>query len=215
MNLWARITYKLIGRYLKYGEYVDTIVSKNAIVLHFTAGYGEAKATGDWFDQQPGKIATAYSCGKDGVIAELFPPAYWAWHLGSTDANEMRTIGIEISNIGPLWAKGGLLFDCYNKPYHGPYITLKTPFRGVYHWSTFTPEQYESVGKWAAERCMAFNIPPVVNRSLEYNYNNGKLVGICTHTNFRLDKFDIGPAWDWDRFESIFRAEYERLKAGK
>lgn len=213
-NLFKRINYRLFGRYLKKSEYVDIITKKEMIVLHFTAGYGEAKATGDWFDMQPGKAATAYACGKDGVIAELFPPAYWAYHLGSSLNNEMRSIGIEISNIGPLWMRGGLLYDAYNNVYRGEYMTLKVPYKGVTIWATFTEAQYEAVGKWAAERCIAFGIPPIFHETLDFVPGNDKLMGITTHVHFRTDKYDIGPAWDWAKFKTYFQAEYARQKAG-
>lgn len=212
-NLVQRIAYKLIGRYLSAGEYVRQACKKTAIVLHFTAGYGDAVGVRDYFEKLWGMVATTYSCGRDGLIVELFAPAYWAYHLGSTLFNEMRTIGIEIVNIGPLWSKGGLMYDCYGNVYKGEYITLKVPFKGVFYWATFTEEQYQNVGKWAAERCLAFNIPPIFHTNLDYVPDNEKLVGITTHTHFRKDKYDIGPAWDWARFKAIFDAEYARLKA--
>lgn len=213
LNFFKRISYKLVGRYLKVSEYVDQITKKNALTFHFTAGYGDAIATGNYFDQQPGQVATTYACGRDGVIAELFPPAKWAYHLGSTLFNEMRTIPIEIQNIGPLWNRNGVMVDCYGNIYKGEYVSFKTPFKGVFHWATFTPEQYENVGKWAAERCIAFGIQPIIHTNLDYVENNEKLVGITTHTHFRKDKYDIGPAWDWARFKVYFDAEYARLKA--
>ncbi len=213
LNFKQRVTYKLIGSYMRASEYIMQACKKNAIVLHFTAGYGDAIGVGKFFEYLKGMVATCYACGRDGLIAEFFPPAYWAYHLGSTIYNEMRTIGIEIVNIGPLWAKGGLLYDAYGNKYTGEYITLKTPYKGVLYFATFTEEQYENVGKWAAERCIAFGIPPVINSNLDYVVDNEKLVGITTHTHFRQDKYDIGPAWDWAKFKGYFDAEYARLKA--
>lgn len=211
-NLIQRISYKLIGRYLKAGEYFKQICKKTALTFHFTAGYGDAVGVGNYFDSKPGQVATTYSCGRDGIIAELFAPAYWAIHLGSSIFNEMRTIGIEIVNIGPLWNRNGVMVDCYGNVYSGEYISFKVPFKGVFHWATFTEAQYEAVGKWAAERCLAFNIPPIVHTNLDYVPNNEKLIGITTHTHFRTDKYDIGPAWDWKKFQKYFDAEYARLK---
>lgn len=213
LNFSQRVIYKLIGRYLKYGEYVDQITNKNALTFHFTAGYGNAIGLGNYFDQDPGKKATTYGCDREGVIAEYFPPAKWAFHLGSSNYNEMRTIGIEIVNIGPLWNRNGIMVDCYGNRYIGEYITLKVPYKGVFYFATFTEAQYEAVGKWAAERCLAFNIPTVINSNLDYVQNNEKLVGITTHTHFRTDKYDIGPAWDWAKFKTYFDAELARLRA--
>lgn len=213
LNFKQRIIYKLLGRYLRYGEYVDQVTAKNALTFHFTAGYGNVTTLGTYFNDKPGKVATTYGCDREGFIAEYFPPAKWAFHLGSSWYNEMRTIGIEIINIGPLWNRNGILFDAYGNRYNGEYITLKTPFKGVIHWATFSEAQYEAVGKWAAERCLAFGIPTVIHTNLDYVPNNEKLVGITTHTHFRTDKYDIGPAWDWARFKTYFDAELARLRA--
>lgn len=212
LNLLARLRYKFFGKYLKDGEYFKQVVRKTAIVLHFTAGYGDAYSVQTLFDTMKGAVATAYAASKDGSILELFAPAYWAYHLGSSLFNEMRTIGIEIVNIGPLWRRGdGKLYDYYGNLYSGDYIRIDTPWRGVMYWAKFTDEQYLNVAKWCAERCLAFNIQPIVNMNNEYVSNNEKLVGVCTHTNFRFDKFDIGPAWEWERFKKLFEAEYTFL----
>lgn len=213
LNFKQRIAYRLFGRYLREGQYCKLVCKKDTIVIHFTAGYGNAFTVGDWFDQDPKVVATAYACGQDGVITELFPPAYWAYHLGSSDFNEMRTIGVEIVNIGPLWNRNGIMVDCYGNRYNGEYISLKAPYKGAFYFASFTEAQYEAVGKWAAERCLAFGIPTVINSNLDYVPQNEKLVGITTHTHFRTDKYDIGPAWDWARFKTYFDAELARLKA--
>ncbi len=202
-----------VGSYMRATEYIHQKCRKNAIVLHFTAGYGDAIGVGRYFDYLKGLVATCYACGRDGLIAEFFPPAYWAYHLGSSIYNEMRTIGIEIVNIGPLWSKGGLLYDAYGNRYTGEYLTLDIPYKGVFYWAKFTEEQYQNVGKWAAERCVAFGIPPIIHTSLEFDPNNEKLVGILNHSQFRQDKYDIGPAWDFAKFKKIFDKEYKRLKA--
>ncbi len=212
-NLIQRISYKLIGKYLKAGEYYAVICTKTLLILHFTAGYGDALSVRDYFNNLIGKVATAYSCGRDGIIVEMFGPVYWAIHLGSSIFNEMRSIGIEVVNIGPLWEKNGQMVDYYGNIYTGGYITLKRAFKGAFHFATFTEEQYSAVGKWAAERCVAFNIKPIIHTTLDFIPENEKLLGIATHSNFRADKFDIGPAWDYAKFQKYFDAEYARLKA--
>jgi len=212
LNLLARLRYKFFGKYLKDGEYFKQVVRKNAIVLHFTAGYGDAYSVQTLFNTMIGAVATAYAASKDGLILEMFAPAYWAYHLGSSLYNEMRTIGIEIVNIGPLWRRGdGKLYDYYGNLYEGGYVRLEKPWRGVMYWAKFTEEQYINVAKWCAERCLAFRIPPVINMNNEYVQDNEKLVGVCTHTNFRLDKFDIGGAFDWEYFKRHFDQEYTAL----
>lgn len=213
MTKLKQFTFKLQQRWLKPNEYCKQVTPKDLLVIHFTAGYGNGVQTGDWFDMQPGAIATAYSTSKDGTLVELFGPAYWAYHLGSSLKNEMRSVGNEVCCIGPLWLRAdGKLYDAYGKVYTGKYVKLPTPFRGVSYFAEFTEEQYIAVAEWAAKMCIGFNIPPIIERNYEYVENNDKLKGIATHTNFRKDKWDMSPAWDWDKFEAYFKEALEKFK---
>lgn len=212
MGLLKDFVYKIVNRYLKTTEYYKVAQKKDLIVLHFTAGYGPGEATGDWFDMQKGEVATAYSTSASGDVVTLFDPGYWAWHLGSIQANEMRSIGNEICSLGPLWYVNGKLKDAYGREYKGEYIKLAKPWRGVSYYAKLTDKQYEETATWAARMCVIFSIPPVVCKTHEFIPDNQNLKGIAYHSNFRADKFDMGPAFDIARFETLFLEAYEHFK---
>lgn len=212
MGLLKDFIYKLKLRYLKPTEYFKDPQKKDLIVIHFTAGYGPGEATGDWFDMQPGAVATAVATSADGTIVTLFDAGYWAWHLGSHIENEKRSIGNELSSIGPLWFKNGKYFDAYGREYKGEVVTLDKPWRGVKYFAKITDKQYEEVATWAARMAVIFGIPPTVCQTHEFIPDNINLKGIAFHSNFRADKFDMSPAFDIKRFEALFKEAYDYFK---
>jgi len=212
MGLLKDFIYKIKLRYLKPTEYYKVAQPKDLIVLHFTAGYGAGEQTGDWFDMQPGAVATAVSTSADGTIVSLFDAGYWAWHLGSTEANEKRSIGNEICSIGPLWLKKGVYYDAYGRVYSGEVVTLKNAWRGVCHFAKLSDKQYEEVATWAARMCIIFKIEPKVCQTHEFIADNANLKGIAYHSNFRSDKYDMSPAFDIKRFETLFNEAYNHFK---
>ncbi len=189
MGLLTDFVYKVLNRYLKGTEYYKVAQPKDLIVLHFTAGYGAGEATGDWFDMQKGAIATAYSTSSSGDVVTLFDPGYWAWHLGSTQKNEQRSIGNEICSLGPIWLINGKYFDAYGRVYTGEVVTLPKMWRGVKYMAKLSDKQYEEVATWAARMAVIFGIEPKVCQTHEFIPNNETLKGIAYHSNFRADKF--------------------------
>lgn len=199
-------------------EYVDEVVKKDLIVLHYTAGSSARSAYNSWItpvNGKPNRVATAYVVDLDGTIYEVFPPEKWAWHLGMTacnpqSANDRRSIGIEIVNVGPLrpdpsaphqlnWWK-----DNYRTRYCGledkqRYVTAA--FRGALYHAAFPPAQADSVRRLVDGLTRRFAVrralPPPGKRMVFDAAYFSKFQGIAAHHNFRLDKFDIGPAWDW------------------
>lgn len=212
MGLLKDFIYRAKLRYLKAGEYYKVAQKKDLIVLHFTAGYGVGEATAEWFDMQKGAIATAVSTSADGTVVSLFDAGYWAWHLGSTEANEKRSIGNEICSLGALWLKKGVYFDAYGRVYNGDVVTLPQPWRGVKYFAKLSDKQYEETATWAARMCIIFNIEPKVCQTHEFIADNANLKGIAYHSNFRLDKYDMSPAFDIKRFEALFTEAYANFK---
>ena len=63
--------------------------------------------------------------------------------------------------------------------------------------------------------CLEFDIPYTFlseNKRLQI-FNDAATAknysGICTHANFRIDKFDIGPAFDWNFFKQLHLPQFE------
>ncbi len=194
-------------------DYFEKITEKDLIVLHFTAGRTAESAFHSW-KKTPGRIATSCLVDVDGAIYELFDPRSWAYHLGIKGANgrhDRRSIGIEIANVGPLrrslddptvlnwWPRDWTTRFC-SLDDEDKYVARA--YRGTEYFATFPEKQAESTAKLVHHLCERFEIPKLLSdksRRAEYDMPFfSKHKGIATHSNFRPDKWDIGPAFDWE-----------------
>ncbi len=207
---------------LPAAQYFQQVYPKDLIVLHFTAGTSARSAYESWI-QSPVQVATPYLVDTDGSIYEIFDPRHWAYHLGvrgSASANwkhDKRSIGIEIANVGPLrpdpanpqrlnwWPPaGGFKTRWCDVPNVERYV--EAPFRGLNHFAAFPSRQVRSVVALTYYLTQVFGIPrrlPPASRRGECDlafYNTYQ--GVASHQNFRDDKTDIGPAWDWAALET-------------
>ena len=94
--------------------------AKKSICLHFTVG--NIMSDIDVLSKPGNHVSVSYVVDRSGRIYELFPDNYWSYHLGSgtiggNAAMSKQTIGIEISNYGPLDASGTKLLDAYKNTY--------------------------------------------------------------------------------------------------
>lgn len=200
-------------------EYVDRVEKKNLIVLHFTASSTAQSVYNSWMahvNGKPYRVATAYVVDRDGTIYEFFPPERWAWHLGMTSHNpnsihDRRAVGIEIVNVGPLkedktkknqlnwWWKDFQTLWCAKDE---PNNYTEASFRGYRYFASFPEVQVTAVRDLVQALCERFRIPrtlPPKKKLTEFDpVFFSSFQGIASHQNFRGDKFDIGPAWNWD-----------------
>lgn len=181
---------------------------KDLIVLHFTAG-GSAASSAQWWNNTANRISTPYLVDMDGVIYETYDPKNWSYHLGIKGAdpshyNDKRSIGIEICNYGPLKLSGNSL-NSWPKDFTNKYCDLsqtdkyvKAKFRGFDYYAAFTELQKVAIGHLVDHLCSKFNIKKAIVVESKRNECDvpfySKWKGICTHANFRPDKFDI--SWD-------------------
>lgn len=193
-------------------DYFDEIQNKDLIELHFTAGSTAVGAFAT-FRNDPDKVATAFLVDIDSAAYELFHPGKWAYHLGMKKDNpgfihDKRSIGIEIVNPGPLTRAGEWLKTWYGAGWckiaeTSKYVQVPT-WRGYNYYATFTDGQYQTVIELTRELSSDFGIPRVIpppEKRMQFDVPFfSKWKGIAGHQNFRLDKCDPGPAWDWDRF---------------
>ncbi|MQA30849.1 MAG: hypothetical protein GEU82_13625 [Luteitalea sp.] len=203
------------GLSLSADQYYGQVWPKDLIVLHFTAG-GTARSAVDTWRSNPEHVATAYVVDLDGTIYEVFPPRFWAYHLGvkGATAHERRSIGIEIVNVGPLqrsaedpatlnwWPPG----NSWGKRYCSLDESsryLQVTYRDKHYFATFPEAQLDAVSGLVAQVCDEFNIPRLLPRADDRLACSpatfAGFKGIATHANFRPDKWDIGPAFGWDR----------------
>ena len=136
------------------GYYHDTVYTKERIVLHFTAG----GLTGDMstLTRQDYHVSVPFVIARDGTIYQLYSSRFWSGNLGGEalgnagNNQDKRTIGIEISNYGPLTPKAGGLQNIYGETYctlnqTDAFQHLPAPFRGESNYATFTDAQYDSL----------------------------------------------------------------------
>lgn len=203
---------------LPAGQFYQERHDKDLIILHFTAGT-DARSAFDYWAATPDHIATAYIVDIDGVIYEVFDPAKWAFHMGIKGSNgrhDKRSIGIEIANVGPLRPSvhdpSRLNWWPPNNKFEKKFCTIgetgkyvKIDYRNEKYFASFPMVQVEAVRDLVSHLCERFSIakvlPPESKQfvcDLEY-FND--FCGVATHANFRKDKWDIGPGFDWEILE--------------
>lgn len=200
---------------LPQSQYFGQEFPKDLIVLHFTAGSTARSAFDSWINS-PLEVATAYVIDADGKIYETFDPRHWAYHLGIPGAasanhkHDKRSIGIEIANVGPLkespgkpnqlnWWPNDFGTKWCDKSETSKFV--KGSYRTYDYYATFASPQMASVKALVDHLCSTFSIPktvpPAAKRTVcDLDYF-AKYTGIASHQNFRTDKYDVGPAFDW------------------
>jgi len=194
--------------------YYEDKFTKEQIIIHYTIGY----LPGDvgTLTTKDNHVSVAFLIGRNGKIYNLFSSAAWSYHLGKSavggnEMNSKKSVGIELSNIGPLVLRNNDLMTCYkdkNGNYSDVYCSLnektlyvKQTYRNFEYYATYTPEQYKSLVILLRYLTNRYNIPREFI-SLPERFDTIQTVpgfkGIVTHVNYRTDKVDIGPAFDWD-----------------
>ena len=206
------------------GYYYQQRYVKKKIVTHFTVGHLQGDIN-SLTNPQRGHVSTAFVLGRDGTVYQLFQSYFWSYHLGrgaigGNGTNSKFSVGIEISNYGPLIKRGKNLETVYSKKEghdvfcslddKDQYIELDEPYRGHKYYATFTDEQYNSLIVLLRYLTARYDIPRAfIEESKRYEATpaNANFKGIQTHVNYRKDKVDIGPAFDWDRVIAGVTAE--------
>jgi N-acetyl-anhydromuramyl-L-alanine amidase AmpD len=194
-------------------QYYPQPLSKDLIVLHFTAGTTAQSAVSTW-RTTPEHVATAYVVDLDATVYEVFPPECWAYHLGIRGGTplERRSIGIEIANVGPLQPSqaDSNVLNWWPREWGQKYCTreqadryVEANYRQKRFFATYPVAQLDAVGRLVRYLCERFGIPrrlPASAARLECDLAAfAGYKGIATHVNFRPDKWDVGPAFDWER----------------
>jgi len=194
------------------GDYYDKEYTKNRIILHYTAG-ARADGAASTLLQQDG-VCVPFIVDSDGTIYQLFDPKYWAYSLGVRSPDypkghfEWNSIPIEICNVGPL-KKVGSDYMWWPKNWETKYTgaVVNYSFRGFDYHAAFPEAQIQAVCELVDYLSTAFNIPkklvPKDQRELLDLKYMDTFKGICSHVNFRYDKWDIPgePVFPWDRLQ--------------
>jgi N-acetyl-anhydromuramyl-L-alanine amidase AmpD/lysophospholipase L1-like esterase len=203
---------------------------KERILLHFTAG--QIRSDMSALTRDNFHVSTPFVIGRDGTIYQLYSSKFWSGNIGKGIGNvgnteDKKTIGIEISNYGFLTERDGNLETIYSRLSDAlgrpglvdvycslndtdAYQKITTPFRGQQYYATFTPGQYESLIVLLRYLTAQYNIPrQFLPENKRYISTNDVLSfkGIVSHVNYRDNgKWDIGPAFDWNKVISGVQA---------
>ncbi|MGB0524439.1 MAG: N-acetylmuramoyl-L-alanine amidase [Flammeovirgaceae bacterium] len=193
--------------------YYDQTMPKKKVVVHFTAGY--LKSDIFYLTKKNNKVSVAFVIGRDGIIYNLFHSGKWSYHLGrgsvgGNGTNSKASIGIELSNIGPLKRIGDNLVTVYSDSDvyctiedKDQYVEIENDFRGYTYFAAHTDAQYKSLAILLRYLTAKYDIPRAfLDEPLRYETNEqaAGFEGIVTHINFRKSgKWDLGPGFDWKR----------------
>ena len=195
---------------------------KRRIVVHHTAGYLKADIAALTTPNR--HVSVPFVVARDGTIYNLWASRWWSYHLGpgAQGGNEpmsRSSVGIELSNLGWLRRRGDDLVT-YQKgsPVYCSldekefFKQLPQPYRGYSYFATFTEGQYVALGRLLRYLAATYDIPRELAAEAQ-RYEVLKTVstfrGITTHVNYQPEsygKWDIGPAFDWERVLRELRA---------
>ena len=195
---------------------------KNQIYIHHTVSSHNIKGVIGWWKElaeKSGKqvlISTPYIIDDKGRIEELYDPKYWAYHLGVkgglTPKLDKQSIGIELTNAGPLIVKDGKYYsESLQKYFDEKDVAVSldrkgnpAPYKGYLYWEKYTDKQLTALRDLLLYLIENNNIRFRFRGNFLYGKNwdaffdlnqnalQGK-VGVYTHNSVRLDKSDISP----------------------
>jgi len=188
---------------------------KERVVLHFTAGYMKGDIA--TLTRPNWHVSVPFVIARDGTIYNLWSSSYWSYHLGQNAVGgntpmSQKSVAIEISNIGPLRQEGNRLYTIYDSQYcdlNERQYYRNGNYRGYQYFATFTDEQYESLILLLRYITGRYSIPRrFLPEAIRYDVRQDVpfFYGIVSHVNFRQDKVDIGPVFDWQRVIDGVRA---------
>lgn len=195
--------------------YSNETTKKSKIVLHFTVG--SIKGDIATLSKKDNKVSVSYVVDRQGNIYNLFDDTKWSYHLGSaciggnTDMSK-ASIGIEISNFGPLKLDGGKYIDAYGNLYTTlPEMVDAIDYRGYKYYAKMTDIQIDAIAYLLQYLCKKHGIPDTFKPDTGTPFATAVLAkafnGIICHTDVRKDKFDFPPEQTRqiiDRFNAIF-----------
>ena len=189
--------------------YDGTKHAKKQVVLHFTEG--QLHSDLGLLTRAGRRLSVAFVIGQTGTIYNLFSSAAWSYHLGAVTfgnntTNSRESVAIEMCNLGRLVKVGQELHTPAGTAYctlddHDAYV--EASYRGYDYWAAFSDGQYEALITLLRYLCATYDIAPVfLAESQRFDTFAGipGFRGIVSHVNYRAThKWDIGPAFDWDR----------------
>ncbi len=190
----------MTNNFLDDSQYFKEKQFKNQIVIHHTAGGGNASNVIHGWNFNPERVGTAFVIDEHGLVFKAFEPEYWAYHLGlksmSNSQLNKNSVAIEVCNWGQLILKDGKYLNYVNKEVPSDQVIhIPNKFKGFEYFHKYNDAQIESLRKLLLELCAKFAINKVYNSDMwdiSHNALSG-VNGIYTHVSYRTDKADMVP----------------------
>ena len=188
--------------------FYQTRTEKKQICLHFTVGV----LPGDiaTLTKENNHMSVQYVVDRLGFVYRLFPDDFWSYHLGSTaiggnSVMSKQSIGIEISNYGPLRLKDDKYVDAYGNTYTtDDSLVDAVSYRGYDFYAKMSDRQKEAVARLMVYLSERHNIPLTFKDCIGDVFETAEEAvsfrGIFCHSNVRKDKYDLPP-------EMVFQIE--------
>ncbi len=181
--------------------YYKTPTTKTQICLHFTVGMIQSDIA--TLTKANNHMSVQYVVDRLGHIYRLFPDEFWSYHLGASAvggnaAMSKQSIGIEISNYGPLKLNGAKYEDVYGSTYTmDDSLVDKVSFRGYDYYAKMSERQKEAVACLAVYLSKKHGIPLDFKEFLSEPFKSKEdalaFRGIFCHCHVRSDKYDLPP----------------------
>jgi N-acetyl-anhydromuramyl-L-alanine amidase AmpD len=206
------------------GYFREEKFKKERIVLHYTVG-NIAGDIASLTSRKRGLVSVPFVIARDGTVYRLHNPSFWSNHLGlkgvgnAENDQDKMTIGIELSNYGPLVPILGNMETIYSRQVDGTtgvtrvdvycgqgerdaFVKSGGEYRGYQYFATFTNAQYNSTVLLLRYLTQKYGISrSFLPENLRYDIYNDVINfnGIVSHVNYRADKNDVGATFDWNR----------------
>ena len=181
------------------------VIRPDAVVLHYTVGSSDAALASF---RSPTTLTSAhYIVERDGTILQLVPEVLGAYHVtcfgirsvclpdcpicededGRLTEPWLRSIGIEIVNVGPLAGEPGSFRYRDGTPFDGLVFTDYLASWRYRYWEDYPPQQVRALRILVEDILRRWAIP---------------LDGVIGHSRVQVSKIDPGPALNltWQRY---------------
>ena len=164
-------------------------IDPTIIVLHYTAGRGDAERTARFFARGRVKASAHFAVSRDGDVVQCVDTDRSAWHAGKSDfrseggSTNRKSLGVEICNAG--WNCGKVDED---KIFTGRH---RNPASRKDKWEKYDERQYVAIEKLCRELKEAY--PTLKYMTFHEDIKNSDVVDI------KGAKTDVGPAFDSDK----------------
>ena len=192
---------------MRFASYAQVSRLFAAQIRRFWAVYFGLRLNTTALSTKDNCVSVSYVVDRSGRIYEMFPDTEWSYHLGSGAVGgngnmSKQSIGIEISNYGPLKLSGENLVDAYGNNYCTVAETQfydKLNYRGYDYFASMTDAQISATAALIKYLGKKHDIPMNFMPSDAPFANNAEaqaFKGVFYHTNVRKDKFDwpFGPS---------------------